>query len=336
MYNNFNLFTLYLYKKEVTQLAKSQKYQIYILLVFVMVTWGLNVIATKVIVTHFMPITITALRVFTAGACVFIILGFLKKVRLPTRSEFRYIFFACLFNVVCHHFFLSLGLSKTSASNGGLILGLGPLLTTIIAFFLLGARITIIRLLGIIMGFTGVTFIVILGNHGVSAVSIGDFYVFLAIFTQAFSFILIKKVSQTLDPRLMTGYMLVIGSVLLFIISLVKEPNGLKGITHGSVDVWMIFLASAIIATALGHMIYNYAIGKVGVAESAIFINLNPLFSLIGAVIFLDEQITPAQIFGFIFILVGVLFGSGALEEFLNKSKQKNKLIYLKKTKDFN
>nr|WP_256358428.1 DMT family transporter [Bacillus sp. sid0103] len=305
------------------------------LLVFVMVTWGLNVIATKIIVTHFMPITITALRVFTAGICVFIILGFLKKVRLPTRNEFRYIFFACFFNVVCHHFFLSLGLLKTSASNGGLILGLGPLLTTIVAFLFIGTKVTFIRLLGIIMGLTGVTFIVVEGNGGMNAVSIGDLYVFLAIFAQAFSFILIKKVSHTMDPRLMTGYMLVIGSIILFIISPFKEPGGLKEIVHGSVGVWAIFLASAIIATALGHMIYNYAIGKIGVAESAIFINLNPLFSLIGAVVFLEERITASQIIGFIFILIGVLFGSGAFEESLLRSKQKKKLLYLKKAKDF-
>ncbi|MEH7304807.1 DMT family transporter [Neobacillus drentensis] len=305
------------------------------LLVFVMAAWGLNVIATKIIVTTFQPETITALRVFTAGISVFIILGFLKKVRLPSKKEFRYIFFASIFNVVCHHFFLSLGLSKTSASNGGLILGLGPLLTTIVAYFLLGTRITTIRLLGIIMGFTGVTFIVMFGNDGVRTISSGDAYVFLSIFTQAFSFILIKKVSDTLDPRLMTGYMLVIGSVLLFLISLVKEPNGLSGITHGSVDVWLIFLSSAIIATALGHMIYNNAIGQVGVAESAIFINLSPFFSLIGAVIFLNEQITASQIFGFLFILLGVLFGSGALEEFLSQSKQKKNLLYAKKAKDF-
>jgi drug/metabolite transporter (DMT)-like permease len=324
------------YAKEVKRLAKAQKFRIYMLLVFVMASWGLNVIATKIIVTNFMPVTITALRVFTAGIFVFIILGFLKKVRLPTKRESCYIIFTCLFNVVGHHFFLSLGLSKTSAANGGLILGLGPLLTTIVAFFLLGNRITFIRLLGIMLGLTGVTFIVVIGNGGMSSVSIGDVYVFLSIFTQAFSFILIKKISDTLDPRLMTGYMLVIGAIILFIISLFKEPNGLKGLAHGSVGVWMIFLASAIVATAIGHMIYNSALGKVGIAESAIFINLNPFFSLIGAVIFLNEHITASHIFGFIFILVGVLFGSGALEEILHRSKQKKKLIYLNKVKDFN
>jgi drug/metabolite transporter (DMT)-like permease len=317
----------------VNELAKVQKYQIYLLLVFVMAAWGLNVIATKIIVSHFSPVTITALRVFTAGISVFIILFFLKQIRLPTKKEFIYIFFGGLFNVVGHHYFLSIGLSKTSASNGGLILGLGPLLTTIAAFFFLGNRVTILKILGILLGLTGVSFIVLEGNGGVSSISLGDLYVFFAILAQAISFVLIKRISSTLDPRLMTGYMMILGSVILFMISLVQEPDGLKSIPNGSIGVWMIFLASAVIATAVGHTIYNYALGKVGVAESAIFINLNPFFALVGAVIFLEERISFTQIFGFVFILIGVLFGSGALEEFLLNSRQKRKTIYYKKVK---
>jgi drug/metabolite transporter (DMT)-like permease len=295
-----------------------------------MAAWGLNVIATKIIVSQFAPVTITALRVFTAGISVFIILFFLKQIRIPTKKESVYIFIGGLFNVVAHHYFLSLGLSKTSASNGGLILGLGPLLTTIVAFLFLGNRVTILKILGVLLGLTGVSFIVLKGGHGgVSSISLGDLYVFFAILAQSISFVLIKKVSGTLDPRLMTGYMMVIGSVILFIISLFQEPDGLKSIPHGSIGVWLIFLASAVIATAIGHTIYNYALGKVGVAESAIFINLNPFFALVGAVIFLGEKISFTQVFGFIFILVGVLLGSGALVEFLYNSSQKRKILSL-------
>jgi len=129
--------------------------------------------------------------------------------------------------------------------------------------------------------------------------------------------------------------MLLFGSVILLIIGLFKEPGGLQEIPgHGTVGLWVIFLASAIIATAIGHMIYNYAVGKVGVAESAIFINLNPLFALIAAVIFLGETVTVSQILGFLFILSGVLFGSGALEEFFHQSRQRKKLIYSGKVKN--
>jgi drug/metabolite transporter (DMT)-like permease len=315
-------------KKEVENLAKGPQIQIYILLVFVMLSWGLNVTATKVVVASFLPITITALRVFTAAIAVFIILYFLKKIRIPTRREFGYIIIAALFNVVGHHYFLSLGLAKTSASNGGLILGLGPILTTITAYFFLKTRISLIQLIGIILGLTGVSFIVLIGQGGISVISIGDVYVFISILTQALSFLMIKKVSNTLDPRLMTGYMLLIGAVLLFFISLVQEPNGLRQLQHGSIGIWVIFLGSAVIATAIGHTIYNYAIGKVGVSEAAVFINLSPFFSLVGAAIFLDERVTLTQILGFIFIIFGVLLGSGALEEFSKYLKTRRNVPY--------
>ncbi len=309
-------------------MSKSQKYQIYILLVLVMMSWGLNVIALKIIVDVFPPITITALRVFTAAICVFIILYFIKQIRLPTKKEFVYILIATFFNVVCHHYFLSIGLSKTSASNGGLILGLAPLLTTIIAFFFLGNRISLLQFSGIILGLTGVSFIVVVGNGGISNISIGDIYVFLSILTQSFSFVMIKKISKTLDPRLMTGYMLLIGSCILFIIGLFKEPQGLSTLTDGSLGVWLVFLGSAIIGTAFGHTIYNDSIGKVGVSEAAIFINLNPFFALISAVIFLGEVIIFSQIIGFLLILFGVLLGSGAVEEYIRQTKQKKKIPY--------
>ncbi|MEH7251541.1 DMT family transporter [Neobacillus niacini] len=309
-------------------MSKSQKYQIYILLVLVMMSWGLNVIALKIIVDVFPPITITSLRVFTAAVCVFIILFFIKQVRIPTKKEFFYILIATFFNVVCHHYFLSIGLSKTSASNGGLILGLAPLLTTIIAFFFLGNRISLLQFSGIISGLLGVSFIVVIGNGGISDISIGDIYVFLSILTQSFSFVMIKKISKTLDPRLMTGYMLLIGSFILFIIGLFKEPQGLSTLTNGSLSVWLIFLGSAIIGTAFGHTIYNDSIGKVGVSEAAIFINLNPFFALISAVLFLGEVIILTQIIGFVFILFGVLLGSGAVDEYIRKTKQKKKVPY--------
>lgn len=127
-------------------------------------------------------------------------------------------------------------------------------------------------------------------------------------------FIMIKK--ATVDARVMTGWMLLFGSLLLFFISLWMEPNGLSSLASGTPSLWMIFLASAVFATALGHMFYNKAIQHIGAVESAIFINLNPLFSLLGAYLFLGESISLTQMMGFILIVLGVVLGSGVLDEF--------------------
>lgn len=290
--------------------------RIYLILIGVMLIWGLNVPLLKIIVDSFMPVTVTAVRIFTASICVLIILSFFKLLRKPTLKETMFITGGGLLNVVCHHYFLSVGLTMTTSTNGGLILGLGPMLTAILSILFLNQRLTIIRFAGFVLGLTGVGFTILAGSKGISSMNTGDIYIFISIFTQACSFIIIKKACRTLDPRLMTGYMLFFGSLVLFIISLFTEPGGIESLFHGTPAVWGVFFTSAILATAIGHMTYNFAIGMVGPAETSIFMNLSTFFALAGSALILHEAIYPSHLIGLLFIVSGVILGSGAYEEF--------------------
>jgi drug/metabolite transporter (DMT)-like permease len=288
--------------------------KIYLILVGTMVVWGVNVPVLKIIVERFMPITATSIRIFIAGITVFVILSWFKLVRKPTKKEVIYIVLGSLLSVVFHHSFLAMGLTKTTAVNGGLILGLGPLLTAILASVLLKEIPSFIRVIGFLLGSLGVFITVLAGGNGLSGGSVGDLYVFLAITSQALSFILISKAAKTLDPRLLTGYMLIIGAIILFIISLIKEPGGLQSLSKVEGSSWAWLLASGIFATALGHMIYNFAIGRIGAADASIFMNLNIFFALLGSALLLGEQIKAAHLFGVVFIVAGVILGSGTYE----------------------
>lgn len=297
--------------------------KIYIVLFFIMVVWGFNVSAIKVLVENFMPVTITSLRLLTASITVFIILTFLKKIRLPHGREWLYILGGCLLNVIFHHYFLSTGLVRTSATNAGLILGMGPLLTVIMTMIFFRKRPTAIALLGFLLGGIGVGITVLLGNGNLQAINLGDLDIFLSILAQAGSFLLINKAARTMNPMLLTAYMLFFGSVSLFTLSLGLEPNGIKSLANGSVTVWFVFLISGVFATGIGHMIYNYSIGQVGAAETSIFLNLNTFFSVLGAALFLNETILPTHFIGLIFIISGVLLGSGTLEALLLQRRRK-------------
>ncbi|AZB41618.1 DMT family transporter [Bacillus sp. FJAT-42376] len=297
--------------------------RIYFILVGIMMLWGFNVPLLKIIVGTFTPVTITALRIFTASICVFIILAFLKLLRLPTFRETVLIVCCGLLNVVAHHYFLSVGLSLTSSTNGGLILGLGPILVAVLSIIFLNKRLTFIRLAGFILGLAGVSFTVLAGG-GMSAVNAGDISIFFSILTQACSFVIINKFCKTIDPRLLTGYMLLFGSVMLFIISLITEKNGLSSLANGSPRVWTAFFLSAVFATAIGHMTYNFAIARVGAAESAIFMNLNTLFALAGSVLILNETVHASHLIGLVLIISGVILGSGAYEDMRMRLRRKH------------
>jgi drug/metabolite transporter (DMT)-like permease len=215
-----------------------------------MLIWGINVSALKVIVENFMPVTITSIRILIAGLIVFIILAISRMVRLPKGKEWYYVAGGAVFSVVLHHYFLANGLTMTSASNTGLILGMGPVLTVLFATLILKRKPTTLQFTGFIFGFIGVSFTVLAGSGGINGVNLGDLYILLAILAQALSFIVIKKAAESMDPRLLTGYMFIIGSLVLFLFSLWTEQEGIASLSNVDGNVWLVFLYYAVIATA--------------------------------------------------------------------------------------
>lgn len=296
-------------------------FKTYMLLLIVMMLWGFNLSALKVLVANIDPVLLTAVRIAVAGISVLIISVFLGIFRLPTKDEYKTILYITLFNVVLHHTSLAQGLSTTSGVNAGLILGSAPLVTMMLSIILLKDHVNRLRVLGFILGFIGIMITTFVGSGGMSSISIGDGLIGIAVLTQAFSFILISKLNPSFDPRLLTGYMLIVGSIVIFIYALITGVN-LEQVTN-LIDwkLGSLFLFSAVLCTAFGHMVYNLSVKKIGPAESAIFINLNTFFALLGVAIFLGEPILLNHIIGLALILVGVFVGTGALEYLLKKRR---------------
>ena len=294
------------------------------LLFVVMASWGFNVAALATLVREIDPLTMTAFRILTAGTAVLILSGMMGIFRFPTKSEWKTIAVITIFNVVLHHTFLAVGLTKTTGVNAGIILGASPLVTMVLSIIFLKNRVSPLRVIGFLAGFTGILFTSLAGADGLSSISAGDGYIFLCMAAQAVSFILISTLNPTFDPRLLTGYMLISGSVVIFLVSLWVDGDLGQISKLFSWKLGSIFLFSALIATAVGHMIYNYAVKNVGPAETTVFVNLNTLFALIGSAIFLGEPILPYHYIGLLFIIVGVFVGSGTLDYLLKKRRMRN------------
>ncbi|OLO42885.1 EamA family transporter [Alkalihalophilus pseudofirmus] len=285
----------------------------------VMVTWGMNVVFIKMLVEVFPPITMTSLRVLLAGVVALSVCILIKRLRKISKQEWKYILIATIFGVSSHHIFLAWGLTTTTASNGALILALLPLTTSILASFLLKDPLTRLRVVGIVLAFFGVCSIILQSGESFTAVNSGDVAIFMAMFVQAVSFIYIKKGTNTLDSRVMTAVMLVVGSSFMFVISFFIEPTGTKEMFEQTGWIWGIFLVSSIVATALGHFLFNAAIHQLGAGQTAVFNNFVPFFGLVFSALWLGEKITLLQLTGFIFIVLGVLLGTGFIDEYIRK-----------------
>jgi drug/metabolite transporter (DMT)-like permease len=294
----------------------------YGLVFFITAIWGLNVVFLKVLVENMPAQTMTAFRIMIAGVTALIIVLFTKELRRLTKREWTFTILGMIFGVMAHHLFLALGLQSIPASNASLILALVPIATAVLGVIFLGENLTKARITGFVLALFGV-FLIQGATVDAFSLSIGEGMLFMSMFAQAISFIFIKKATATLDSKAVTTVMYLSGSIGLLILALVMEPSGLEGMAEASVGVYAVLFMSGIVATGIGHMVFNSAIQKIGASKTAIFNNFVPFFGVIFSVIFLKEVININQIIGFVFIVTGVLFGTGYIERVLKKRKLK-------------
>ncbi|MGM9949150.1 MAG: DMT family transporter [Lysinibacillus sp.] len=297
------------------------KSKIYLLMIGIMFFWGMNVVALKLLVSYFSPLTMTALRIFLAALTVLLIVIRLKKVRRLSRQEWKWVMLGSILGVVIHHMLLATGMAHTSAVKTSIIIGFSPLVTAVFAVIFRFSRFQLLQFTGFALGAFGVVLAVINDGNVGHSLELGDTLIFLAIVSQALSFLVIRKVSAEVDSFLLTGYMLLFGSVILLISSLVFERERWPELVGAPPEYYLVLFGSAILATAVGQTAYNYAISRIGAAETAIFGNFNTIFALLGTAVFLHETIRGTQIIGCLLIIIGVLLGTGALQELINKRR---------------
>lgn len=293
----------------------------YLMVVLVMLIWGVNVVILKVLVTELPPLAMTTVRVTIASVAAYFLIRVSSRFRRTTKNELFLIIMSAICGVILHHLLLAVGLTTINASNAALILALVPITTAIFAAIFLKEAVTFLKFIGFVLAFIGVFFI-----QGASLtefkISQGELIVFGSMVTQAFGFIFTRKATVTLDSKQVTAWSMLIGSTGLLILSFVLDIDGVgEMLTPKPMFVYLLLLASALGATTLGYIIYNASIQKVGASNTVVFNNLVPLFGLISSVVFLNEVITASEITGFIFIVAGILFGTGYLEYVFSKKR---------------
>lgn len=297
--------------------------KIYGVMIFTMFLWGSNVSLLKLLVFDIPPLVMQGTRIFLAGITLFLMLLVMRKKIVYKEMPWKYVLLATLLGVTAHHSLLATGIQQTSAVKASLILGLAPLFTAIIAVATRATTLTKLRFTGFVIGFLGIAIAVVDDVSAVTAFVLGDVYVLGSIIVQAFSFFIIRRITLTIPPLILTAYMLTIGSMVMILSNLIIAPASFLTLTDLNTKLWAILLFSAILATAVGHSLFNSMIKKIGTAETAIFNNLSTIFALIGAVVIIGEQMHLSQLFGCMLIIIGVLIGTGGVEEWLKKRKQK-------------
>ena len=66
----------------------------------------------------------------------------------------------------------------------------------------------------------------------------------------------------------------------------------------------------ALFCSVLAFFLWNYGISKLEASKAAVFTNLVPVFTVLGATFFLGEKIVPEQVIGGALVICGVSLAS--------------------------
>ncbi|MDR3596121.1 DMT family transporter [Clostridium sp.] len=234
-------------------------------------------------------------RFTLAGIFILVLELIVKKSVISfTRKQFGQVTLLGLTQTALQYIFFYVGLSYTTGVRGAIINGTGTFVSIILAHFIYkNDKLNFNKIIGCIIGFLGVIIVNLNGDSLVrsSFTFRGEGFIMIAAIIFAASAIYGKKITQSLQPSIVTGSQLFIGGIILTILGFILGGS-LKGFTVEStlLLIYMALLSSVAFTIWTQLLKYN----KVGIIS--VFNFLIPVFGTLLSAIFLGENIFDIKI----------------------------------------
>jgi len=284
------------------------------------VLWGLNFHFAKIMLEESNFIEAGTWRYIVGVIGVFFFLALSRKDKLQFDLPYKGLMLVGFIGLFGFNLFFFSGLIYTSPVNAALIVALNPITTIILSAFILKTGIKRHQVIGAIVSFAGVLYLLTKGNfenfYGLE-LNKGDLLIFIGNILFGFHNVWVKKYKKDMSNLQFTAYTNLI-CLFGFLIALLFSPIELS-VDH-SQNYWLTSLGIGFLGTAAAYLLWNYCISKIGANRTTIYINLVPLAAAISASFF------GVSIYGFhyisgLIILVGVAIIES--ERFIGKRRGK-------------
>ncbi len=288
----------------------SPSFRITAMMIAVVFLWGINVVMLKYLTNFFPPLALAGIRMVLAALFLLPAAFYPGGWQPVPRAAWGPICGVALFNIFLHQITLSWGVNATSATHASLILALNPLFTTLVASRTVDEPLTWNKVAGIVLGLSGVLFIVTNKTDAGQATLLGDGVMLMAMLVYVAGSLCVKKGAQHARPLVITVYSHIVAAPFLVALGWVVNPVWMY---DGALQPWPIavLLFSSWISTALGAVLWNTGIHRIGASTASLFLNGQPVVGLFASAFFLNEQLVWQHYLALVLVLVAVTLGTG-------------------------
>lgn len=297
---------------------KPSRLCVYGLLLFASLSWAGSFVAVRMVHEEIPPIMLGFLRFVVATPVMFFLLVVLKKPLFLGKEKLPQLIILGLTGVTLLFMLQFTGVSLTTASTGGVLINTNVLFISLFSVLFLHERFTLLKTIGVLVSFSGV-FLVVIGQMGNETIVfdnsflIGSLFIILSAVCWAVYSIVGKHMLKKDDSLVMTANAFLLG--LLFFLPFVFSDME-RIITRMSLTGVLAVLYLGLFCSVFAYLAWYHALSKSEATESAVFLNLIPLFTIILS-FFIGEYPTPVFLVGAMLIITGVILVTKAKKKTL-------------------
>jgi drug/metabolite transporter (DMT)-like permease len=273
-------------------------------IIILCVMFGANPVSVKISLDGFGPFTNAALRFAIAAVVIFLWAKMTNRPLKVAKNIWGAIITISLILTAQISLFY-LGMTRTNGTHASLIANLLPFLVLILSHYLVpGDRITPRKLVGMLLGFSGVVFVLIDKEGIQSGFQIGDSILFVAVFFWACRIIYTKKTLSECEPFHLVLYPFVFATPLFLAGGVLFDSDMITKLD------WKILSALAyqsIMIASLGFVIWNTFLKKYGASSLHSFTFIMPVAGVCFSGLLLGEPITPNILTALALVAAGLI-----------------------------
>lgn len=275
-----------------------------LLIIVATLIWGGTPAIMKLTLQEVPVFSLAFIRMFFAS----LVLGPLVYKGLKIRkADYKTFVFAALSGVTFNIGFFFFGLKLAPAINAALLVAAVPVLTLIIAHFLLKEKLNMRLIAGSVLAVIGLVVIVGLPDQSTNfRIILGNIFLLLSALTWVFHEIFAKKLFRKYDPATVAFYSMAIGAITFMPMALyefVVNPFWFENVTtKGFLGILYGIFGASLIA----YWAWQKGLSKMPAGHASFFFYIDPISGAILAVLLLGEKVTPQLLIGGSLIAIAV------------------------------
>lgn len=283
------------------------------LAVLATIVWSGNFIVARGVIKQIPPVGLAFYRWVTATLIMLpLTWNRLREEKAVILQHKNYFFWTALTGVALFNTFVYIAGHHSPAINLALIgTTSSPVFAIILAAIFLKEPIRPLRVVGLLLCLGGIVWLLSQGSWErlkAFRFSAGDGWVLLGALSFAIYNILVRRKPAGIHPLNFLFTVFTIGTLILL-------PFYLIELTHAIPVLWSTHLVLIILylgagASVLAFLCWNMAIARLGAARTALFGNLIPVFSILEAVLILDEAFTMVHLLSGALVIAGVVIAN--------------------------